>query len=157
AVLANDEVAALLQVVRGLRDQGVAVLYISHRLDEVEALADRITVLRDGKMIGTWPAKNLTQRQMAELMVGRELDVLYPAKRPAADKPPVLAVDGLSVDKGAVQASFSLRPGEVLGIGGMISSGRTELFEGLMGLRPAEAQRIELHGKPVTLRAVKHW
>ena len=157
AVLANDEVAALLQVVRGLRDQGVAVLYISHRLDEVEALADRITVLRDGKMIGTWPAKNLTQRQMAELMVGRELDVLYPAKRPAADKPPVLAVDGLSVDKGAVQASFSLRPGEVLGIGGMIGSGRTELFEGLMGLRPAEAQRIELHGKPVTLRAVKHW
>src|SRR5690606_28007105 len=81
AALAHDEVTALLNVVRGLREQGVAVLYISHRLDEVEALADRVTVLRDGKMIGTWPAAELSQRRMAELMVGRELDVLYPPKR----------------------------------------------------------------------------
>lgn len=157
AVLANDEVAALLDVVRGLRAQGVAVLYISHRLDEVEALADRITVLRDGKMIGTWPAAELSQRRMAELMVGRELNMLYPPKRPAPLGDPLLVVERLSVDHGAVQASLAVRPGEVLGIGGMIGSGRTELFEGLMGLRAAEAGRIELGGQPVLQRSVRDW
>ena len=157
AVLANDEVAALLSVVRGLRSRGVAVLYISHRLEEVEALADRVTVLRDGKMIGTWPAAELTQRRMAELMVGRQLDVLYPAKRPASVEAPVLKVEGLSVDHGAIQASFQLRPGEVVGIGGMIGSGRTELFEGLMGLRPAQAGSIELAGRPVKECSVRSW
>src|SRR5690554_4846120 len=157
AVLANDEVAALLNVVRGLKSQGVAVLYISHRLDEVEALADRITVLRDGKMISTWPAAELTQRRMAELMVGRELDVLYPPKRPQSTAEPILVIDGLSVDHGAVQASLTVRPGEVLGIAGMIGSGRTELFEGLMGLRPADANRIELAGRPAPHRSVHNW
>ncbi|MCC2597168.1 sugar ABC transporter ATP-binding protein [Pusillimonas sp. MFBS29] len=157
AVLANDEVAALLNVVRGLKAQGVAVLYISHRLDEVEALADRITILRDGKMIGTWPATELSQRQMAELMVGRQLDVLYPPKRQRSTGDPLLVVEQLSVDHGAVQASLTVRPGEVLGIGGMIGSGRTELFEGLMGLRPAHAQHIELNGQAIRQRTVSSW
>lgn len=157
AVLANDEVAALLSVVQGLRSRGVAVLYISHRLEEVEALADRITVLRDGKMIGTWPAADLSQRRMAELMVGRQLDVLYPAKRPRVNAEPVLVVDQLAVDHGAIRASFSVCPGEVVGVGGMIGSGRTELFEGLMGLRPAEAAQIELAKQPVTERSVRGW
>ena len=162
AVLANDEVTALLDVVRGLRAQGVAVLYISHRLDEVEALADRITVLRDGRKIGTWPAAELSQRQMAELMVGRELDVLYPPKRTPPTAEPLLVIEQLVVDHGAVEASLVVRPGEVLGIGGMVGSGRTELFEGLMGLRPAEVSRIELAGRPLSQRrlrqrSVKEW
>lgn len=155
AVLANHEVAALLDVVRGLRAQGVAVLYISHRLDEVEALADQITVLRDGRKIGTWPAAELSQRQMAELMVGRELDVLYPPKRTPPPAEPLLVVEQLSVDHGAVEASLMVRPGEVLGIGGMVGSGRTELFEGLMGLRPAEVKRVELAGRPISQRSVR--
>src|SRR5690606_6985481 len=96
AVLAGEEVAALLDVVRGLRDRGVAVLYISHRLDEVEALADRITVLRDGRMIGTWPAAGMSQREMAEKMVGRALDMLYPPKRGPSAQPPLLEVEDLS-------------------------------------------------------------
>lgn len=157
AVLANDEVSTLLDVVRGLRAQQVAVLYISHRLDEVEALADRITVLRDGKIIGTWPAAELSQRRMAELMVGRQLDVLYPPKRPQPSGDPLLVVEQLSVDHGAVEASLKVRPGEVLGIGGMIGSGRTELFEGLMGLRPADAHKVELAGHSVQTRSVKNW
>lgn len=157
AVLANDEVAALLDVVRGLRDRGVAVLYISHRLDEVEALADRLTVLRDGRMIGTWAGHDLSQRQMAELMVGRELDMLYPPKRPSVTAPPVLVVADLEVDHGAVRGGFTLHPGEVLGIGGMIGSGRTELFEGLMGLRPSHAGRITMAGQDITRRSVRDW
>ncbi len=146
AMLANDEVDSLLQIVRNLRDQGVATLYISHRLEEVEALADRVTVLRDGQMIGTWPAAELDQRRMAELMVGRELSGLYPAKRDPQDAEPALVVEDLSVDNGAYQGSFTVRPGEVLGIGGMIGAGRTELIEGLMGLRPAQAGRIAVNG-----------
>ncbi|KXF78124.1 ABC transporter ATP-binding protein [Paramesorhizobium deserti] len=155
AVLANDEVAALLDIVRSLRDHGVAVLYISHRLDEVQALADRITVLRDGRMIGTWPAAGLSQREMAELMVGRELSVLYPHKRPAAAGAPVLSVTDLTVDHGAEKASFSVSPGEVLGIGGMIGAGRTELIEGLMGLRPSEVGSVVLNGKEIANRSVR--
>jgi ribose transport system ATP-binding protein len=157
AVLANDEVAALLDVVRGLRENGAAVLYISHRLDEVEALADRITILRDGRMIGTWPAKGLSQRDMAQLMVGRELDMLYPHKRPAPRGDPLLVVETLSVDHGAQQGSFSLRAGEVLGIGGMIGSGRTELFEGLLGLRPSQAGCVTLNGGAIAHRSVEAW
>ena len=155
AVLANDEVDALLDIVRSLRAHGVAVLYISHRLEEVEALADRITVLRDGRMIGTWPAENLSQRQMAELMVGRELDMLYPHKREATTAAPILEVSDLEVEHGAWKASFSVRPGEVLGIGGMIGSGRTELIEGLMGLRPSTAARVRVNGKDIAERSVR--
>jgi len=149
AMLANEEVDALLGIVRKLREQGIAVLYISHRLEEVEALADRVTVLRDGKMIGTWPAHELDQRQMAELMVGRELSMLYPPKRGTASAEPVLKVEDLSVDHGKVVGSFSVRPGEVLGIAGMIGAGRTELIEGLMGLRPAQAKEITVNGKSI--------
>ena len=149
ATLANDEVDALLGIVRSLRAHGVAVLYISHRLEEVEALADRVTVLRDGKMIGTWPAQELDQRQMAELMVGRELSMLYPPKREAATLEPILKVEELSVDHGKISGSFSVRPGEVLGIGGMIGAGRTELIEGLMGLRTAQARAISINATPV--------
>ena len=155
AVLANDEVAALLDIVRMLRDHGVAVLYISHRLDEVQALADRITVLRDGRMIGTWPAAGLSQREMAELMVGRELEMLYPHKRLPTEDAPILSVTDLAVDHGSDGVSFDVRPGEVLGIGGMIGAGRTELIEGLMGLRPSQARNVVLNGKEIRHRSVR--
>ena len=155
AMLANDEVDALLDIVRSLRAQGVAVLYISHRLEEVEALADRVTVLRDGKMIGTWAAETLDQRQMAELMVGRELSMLYPPKRDPTTAAPVLVVEDLLVDHGKIAGSFSVRPGEVLGIGGMIGAGRTELIEGLMGLRPSQAGAIRVGGTAATKPDVK--
>ncbi|MGY6706251.1 sugar ABC transporter ATP-binding protein [Roseinatronobacter sp.] len=157
AVLANEEVDALLDVIRGLRTRGAAVLYISHRLDEVEALADRITVLRDGQMVGTWCAKSLSQRDMAELMVGRKLDMLYPPKRPAPNGEPMLVVDNLSVGHGAQEASFAVWPGEVLGIGGMIGSGRTELFEGLLGLRSSHVGQITLDGHKISRRSVEYW
>ncbi|KHJ55219.1 ABC transporter ATP-binding protein [Aureimonas altamirensis] len=155
AVLANDEVAALLNIVRDLRARGTAVLYISHRLDEVQELADRVTVLRDGQMIGTWNAAGLTHRQMAELMVGRELDMLYPHKREPTTAAPLLSVSDLEVDHNGQKASFDVRPGEVLGIGGMIGSGRTELFEGLLGLRPSQAASIVVNGRPMAHPSVK--
>ncbi|WP_051423835.1 sugar ABC transporter ATP-binding protein [Bordetella petrii] len=154
AVLAHGEVSALLDIVRSLRHHGVAVLYISHRLDEVQAVADTVTVLRDGRLVGTWPAAGMGQRQMAELMVGRSLDMLYPPRRQVPDAPPILSVTGLEVDGGLRAASFCVRPGEVLGLAGMVGAGRTELMEGLMGLRPSRAQRVELNGREVPLRSV---
>jgi len=157
AALAGEEVTALLDVVRGLRARGVAVLYISHRLEEVEALADRITVLRDGRMIGTWAKGLLSQRDMAGKMVGRALDHLYPAKRGPSQAAPLLEIDGLTVDHGALQASLVVRPGEVLGIGGMIGAGRTELFEGLLGLRPSHCAAIRFNGSVPQRRNVRSW
>lgn len=154
AMLANEEVTALLEIIRGLREHGVAVLYISHRLDEVQAIADRVTVLRDGRMIGSWPAAELSQRQMAELMVGRQLDMLYPDKREVRAQAPLLEVIDLEVEQGAQKASFFVRPGEVLGFAGMIGSGRTELMEGLMGLRPSHAASVAVKGVEIPRRSV---
>jgi len=154
AVLTTTEVETLLGIVRGLRDRGVAILYISHRLNEVEALADRITVLRDGKMIGTYDAAAVTQEDMARLMVGRELAMLYPPKRGTSSQAPVLEIDHLSVPGFVHDASLVARPGEVLGLGGMIGAGRTELFEGLLGLRPAKVAEVRVNGKAVRIASV---
>lgn len=154
AVLTTSEVDTLLGIVRGLRDRGVAVLYISHRLNEVEALADRITVLRDGKMIGTYDAEAVTQEDMARLMVGRELSMLYPPKRGVSQQQPILEIENLSVPGFVTEASLVARPGEVLGLGGMIGAGRTELFEGLLGLRPSRVAQVRVSGKVVRIHSV---
>jgi ribose transport system ATP-binding protein len=154
AVLTTREVDTLLEIVRGLKNRGVAVLYISHRLNEVEALADRITVLRDGKMIGTYDAEAITQEDMARLMVGRELSMLYPAKRGASDQPAIFEIKNLSVPGFVHEASLVVRPGEVLGLGGMVGAGRTELFEGLLGLRPSKVEQVLVDGKAIRISSV---
>lgn len=154
AVLTTAEVDILLDTIRALRDRGIAILYISHRLDEVQALADRITVLRDGHMIGTYEAETLSQEDMARLMVGRELSMLYPPKREPSTAEPILEIDHLTVPGFAQDVSFIARPGEVLGFGGMIGAGRTELFEGLLGLRPSKVEAVRVKGKKVHIRSV---
>jgi len=111
-------------------------------------------VLRDGNMIGTYDAGTLTQQDMARLMVGRELSMLYPHKRGTSDAEPVFEVEHLTVPGFVHDVSFVARPGEVLGFGGMIGAGRTEIFEGILGLRPAKAAAIRVNGKPVHIRSV---
>ena len=150
AVLTGDEVERLLSIILGLKAKGIAVLYISHRLDEVQRLADKVTVLRDGRMIGTHRGRLLSQMDMAHLMVGRELSALYPPRMAAPTDRAMLSVRGATVPGLVHDVSFTLREGEILGFAGMIGAGRTELFEGLVGLRPATA-RIELQGRPVAL------
>ena len=146
AVLTNEEVNRLLELIRGLKARGVAVLYISHRLDEVEALADTVTVLRDGRMVGTFPGATLRQADMARLMVGRELSTLYPPKQGEAKGVPMLEIEHVHVPGLIENISFVLHKGEVLGFGGMIGAGRTELFEALLGLRAGRVGAIRLNG-----------
>lgn len=151
AVLTHDEVDPLLDIIVRLKERGVAVLYISHRLDEVERLADRVTVLRDGRMVGTFDAAGLSPHRMASLMVGREFSSLYPEKLDRPLSEPALEIEGARVVGFVHGVSLTLRKGEILGLAGMIGAGRTELFEGLLGLRPATFGAVRLHGRPVEI------
>jgi len=152
AVLTGEEVERLLAIILRLKEQGAAVLYISHRLDEVQRLADKVTVLRDGKMVGTYPGQTLSQMDMARHMVGRELAALYPPKRGNVATGTTLAVRSLTVPGFAKDVSFNVRKSEILGFAGMIGAGRTELFEGIMGLRPATGS-VELSGKAIDIHS----
>jgi ribose transport system ATP-binding protein len=154
ASLTPFETEALLKVIRELRARGIAVLYISHRLNEVAAIADRITVLRDGKHIATRDASTLAPIDMARLMVGRDMSHLYPDRPPAVSGEPILDVHAINVPGYATDASFNVRPGEILGFAGLIGAGRTELLEGVVGLRPHRGE-IRLKGKPVTFHTVR--
>ncbi|WP_025661538.1 sugar ABC transporter ATP-binding protein [Rhizobium sp. IBUN] len=154
AVLTGDEVERLLSIILQLKAQEIAVLYISHRLDEVQRIADKVTVLRDGKLVGTHPGHSLSQLDMARLMVGRDLAALYPEKSPAATGEKMLSVRNLSVPGFAKDITFDVRKSEILGFAGMIGAGRTELFEGIMGLRPATGE-VELEGKSINIHSAR--
>ena len=151
AVLTGEEVERLLAIILQLKEQGAAVLYISHRLDEVQRLADKVTVLRDGKMVGTYPGHSLTQMDMARLMVGRDLAALYPEKTVKPALQAMLEVRDLGVPGFASDISFTAHKGEVLGFAGMIGAGRTEVFEGIMGLRPATGT-VKLQDRAIDIR-----
>ncbi|MEY8841222.1 sugar ABC transporter ATP-binding protein [Cribrihabitans sp. XS_ASV171] len=147
AVLTGRETDVLLGQIERLRAQGTAILYTSHKLDEITRIADRVTVLRDGDHITTRPAEGFTEHGMAEAMVGRELSDLFPPKAVAGDEI-VLEVENLTVPGKLRDASFTLRRGEVLGFAGLVGSGRTELMEGIVGLRPATGT-VRVNGKPL--------
>jgi len=150
ASLTPVEVEALHRLIVALKAKGVAILYISHRLAEVKAIADRVTVLRDGKHIATRPASELAPLDMARLMVGRDLLKLYPDRGPRPSSAAVLEVAGFNAPGYASEASFTLREGEILGFAGLIGAGRTELFEALLGLRPGRGE-IKVEGRPIRL------
>ena len=147
ASLTPVETEALLELIRGLKAQGVTVLYISHRLNEVKAIADVVSVLRDGHWVATRPASDLEPLDMARLMVGRDLLALYPPRPPAPTGEPTLEVSHFGAEGFAEDASFSVRPGEILGFSGLVGAGRTELFEALFGLRKGGGE-IRLGGAP---------
>ena len=146
AVLSREETNYLFKQVRKLRDQGTSFVFVSHKLDEVMELTDRVTVLRDGHWVKTAPTSMLDGEAIAQLMVGRELSSLYPAKRePDVDEQIVLNVKGLST--GYVKdASFELRKGEILGFSGLIGSGRTELMEAIVGIKASQTGEVEANG-----------
>lgn len=154
AVLTGSEVEVLFEQVRALRAAGTAILFTSHKLGEVKAIADRVTIMRDGAVVRTDSVAAMTEDDMATAMVGRDVSALYPPKPDLpADGSVALRVAGLTVPGRAHDIGFSLRHGEILGIAGLIGSGRTEAMEGLCGLRPATVATLEIEGQPVTIRS----
>ncbi len=153
AVLTNRETGVLFDQVRALRASGTAILFTSHKLDEVAEVSDQVTVMRDGAVVHSGPASQIDEDRMATTMVGRDVSDLYPAKpRVSNDAETVLAVEGLTVPGFAQDLSFELRQGEILGIGGLIGAGRTEAMEGLCGLRTASAASVRLFGEQVQMK-----
>lgn len=152
ASLTQKEQHLLFAVVRDLRQNGVGVIYISHRLEEIFALADRVTVLRDGQSVGTHPVAGIDEAGLIRLMVGREVAPIYPA----AESDPgavVLSLNQLGCrSSGVSNVSFDVRAGEIFGLGGLVGAGRTELARILFGLTPADSGTITLGGQPLTLR-----
>lgn len=152
ASLSDRETDSLFQVIGELRAKGITMLYVSHRLDEVLALADRISILRDGALMGTWRRGELTKAGMIERMVGRELDdaLAHPTRLPEGSQPVALEVSGLS-GPGFTDASFQVRQGEIVGFAGLVGAGRTELVETIFGARPISSGGITVGGRPVTI------
>lgn len=152
AVLTGREVQILFRQIERLRESGVALLYTSHRLDEVDHLADRITVLRDGAVVRRALRGELTEDGMATAMVGRDLKDIFPPRRDDFG-PVVFEARDVSVPPLVQGVNLTLRRGEVLGISGLVGAGRTELAEGLVGLRPHRGTILR-DGKPVSLRSL---
>ena len=149
--LGPDEVEALHRTVAACRVRGVGVVYVSHRLPEVLEIADRITVLRDGRSQGTFDAKATTEAQLVELIVGRPFDAAFPPPAPEADeRAEVLVVDGLQ-GQSFGPVSFTLELGEIVGIAGAEGNGQPQLFDCLAGRQPPKAGRVVCDGKELSL------
>jgi len=150
AALSPREVHELFAIVRRLREQGVAILFVSHRLEEVFELADRITILRDGNFVISAPAKEITPEVMIRHMVGREIETLFP-KQATTIGAAMLSVNNLSRAGEFRDISFEVHQGEILGLAGLIGAGRTEVAQALFGITRPESGEIRLNGKPVKI------
>ncbi|MBO6148786.1 MAG: sugar ABC transporter ATP-binding protein [Lachnospiraceae bacterium] len=151
--LSDKEVDFLFKVMNDLRDRGVAMIYISHKMDEIKRISDDITIMRDGTYVGTWAADALTTDEIIAKMVGRELTNIYPEHNHEIGDV-IMEVDGLTSihPKSFRNISFKLKKGEILGFGGLVGAQRTELMEGLFGIRHLASGTIKIHGKNVTIK-----
>ncbi|MDD6324700.1 MAG: sugar ABC transporter ATP-binding protein [Lachnospiraceae bacterium] len=151
--LSDNEVEALFRIMNDLRDKGVAMVYISHKMDEIKRIADDITIMRDGTYVGTWPAAELTTDQIIAKMVGRELTNVYPERKNEPGEVILEVNDLCSIHENSFQhVSFNLRKGEILGFGGLVGAQRTELLEGVFGIRGIASGEIKINGKPVKIK-----
>jgi rhamnose transport system ATP-binding protein len=152
ASLTDREVESLFGVIRTLRSQGVGVIYISHRLEEIFAIADRVTVLRDGHTVATRNAREVRREELIEWMVGRPIASVFP-KREVALGEIAFELRNVSSAAGVRDISLSVRQGEILGLAGLVGSGRTELAETIFGLTPADSGEILVRGKSVRIQS----
>jgi len=155
AVLTERETESLFRLIGELRAQGVTVIYISHRLAEVEQLCDRVTVLRDGRLVGTLDKGAFDLSQLARMMVGRELGDFYPDKRSPGEGRVVLEVKGAFVQGFASGVDLQVRAGEIVGLAGLVGSGRTELAEAIVGARKLSGGQIRVEGAVQSIGSVK--
>jgi methyl-galactoside transport system ATP-binding protein len=154
--LSETEVAQLHELVRRLRGDGVAVIYISHRMEEVMEISDEISIMRDGHMMGTWPTRATTLHDVITTMVGRELTFMFPKR---THQPGDVLLEARSLTsanpRSFADVSFAVRRGEVLGIGGLVGAQRTELLEAMFGLRPLADGEVQIAGRSVTPRSAR--
>ncbi len=150
--LSPAEAGKLFDVMRALKASGVAMIYISHRLAEVEEMCDRAIVLRDGRVAGEIERESLHPEEMVKLMVGRDIARFFPEHREASETAPVMTVCDLVFVGGKSPVSFSLSPGEILGIAGLVGAGRTEMIQALFGIQPKLAGSVTISGEKVEIR-----
>ena len=156
ASITPDEAGRLFDVVRALTEQGTAVLFVSHKLDEVFAICDTVTVLRDGKaVLASAPLAEYTPDNVVSLMVGRPQQTLALPARPSPAGPPLLELDGVHTAAGHRGVSLSVRAGEILGLYGLVGAGRTELARAILGLAPITSGTVRVAGRPTRIRSVR--
>jgi ribose transport system ATP-binding protein len=148
AVLSQEELKRLFFLIRQLKEQGTIILYISHRLDEVFEIADRITVLKDGQLVGTVKPKESDQKQLIRMMVGRSLEEIFPMRQTPRGED-VLEVRGLTLKGSFSDISFKLKQGEILGMFGLVGSGRTQVARSIFGADRFTSGEIVLNGKSI--------
>ena len=151
AALSDHEVAALFRAITRLKARGVAIVYTTHKMDEVFRLADRISVLRDGRLVGTAPAAELNPAKLITMMVGRELADVFPVRHSPSDEI-LLEVSRLTREPAFRDISFQVRRGEVVALAGLMGAGRTEVVSAIFGLQPASEGQICLKGTPLSIR-----
>jgi len=151
--LTQTEVEQLFEIINALRNLGVSIIYISHKMEEILRISDEVTIMRDGKYIGTWLSSELTIEKIIKSMVGRDLVNLYPPKTNEPGDVLLEVKDYTSINPRSFKnISFDVRKGEILGIGGLVGAQRTELVEGLFGLRHIEKGELKLHGRKITVK-----
>ena len=153
AALNNAEIAELFRLIRQLQTRGVGIVYISHKMDELQQISNRVTVMRDGRTIATLPTAGTAMPTIIGLMVGRQIDDSRPAVPDTRAQPVALRVQGLSRGKAVQGVSFTLRRGEILGLAGLMGAGRTELARLVFGADRRDAGQIQVHGRAVDIRS----
>lgn len=155
--LTENETEHLFKIIKQLQEKGCAIIYISHKMEEILKISDEVTIMRDGQYVGTWPSSELTTDLIINRMVGRDMTNRFPPKTYTPSKDVLLKVDKLCspIKKSFQNVSFELYKGEILGIGGLVGAQRTELVEALFGLRAIESGTIEKDGKVVKIRSPK--
>jgi ribose transport system ATP-binding protein len=150
--LTKKEIGMFFPIIEKLKDTGITVIYISHKLDEVFNICDTVSILRDGKIVGESPVKDITRDQIIEKMVGRSIDIEYP-RRTVTPGQVVMQIKNLCRGKRLTNINFELHKGEILGIAGLVGAGRTELAEAIFGADPADSGEIILNGHKTAVRS----
>jgi ribose transport system ATP-binding protein len=152
AVLANKEVEQLFKLLKDLRAKGVSIIYISHRLEEIFRLSDRITVMKDGGYVGTYETSEMNEKKLVSLMIGRTLESYFPYRESRIGET-VFKVENIRSGNAVRNVSFEARQGEVLGIAGLVGSGRTETMRAIFGADPLDSGKIFLNGKQIKVKS----
>ena len=158
--ISQREVEKLYDFIRTLKKAGITIIIITHKLDEVFTISDQVTVLRDGKYIGTSPTSELDRAKLIKMMVGREMSNVFPQKGTDTIGEPLLEIQGLNNGPKVQNVSFTLHKGEILGFAGIVGAGRTETMRAIFGLDPRVSGEIILEGQPLQIHnvrdAIKH-